>query len=274
MNRHWGSVVQAYPDGTFPVSQLQSCLRLMSFSSPDFSKRVRATEWMDDRSVADDYLQETLANLRWINRWLGGYRATRSVLAPLLRCRESLRVLDLGTGAGDYLAAIVWTGHATGTAVQATGVDLNPVAVGHGRAWLDTTLPRPLRSQVQLMVGDALALPYADNTFDVVHAALFLHHFYDKRAVALLREMRRVSRLGILVNDLHRHPLAYAGIWLLTRGLSFSPMVQHDAPLSVRRGFSRSELRALACRAGASRPRVRWHWAFRWTLSTLSPCDR
>jgi hypothetical protein len=46
-------------------------------------------------------------------------------------------------------------------------------------------------------------------------------------------------------------------------------MVQHDGPMSVRRGFQESELQVLAQEAGLHTPRVRWHWAFRWTLSTI-----
>jgi SAM-dependent methyltransferase len=224
---------------------------------------------MDDFSIDDDRLRGALRDLRRINRLLGGRRATNVLLDPVLRRRPVVRVLDVGTGSGDYLAHLVRRGARTGTHVEAVGVDLNPVTVGHGRAWLDYTLPPPLRQQARLEVADARALPYPDDAFDVAHAALFLHHFYGADAVQLLREMDRVSRLGIIVNDLHRHPLAYVGIWTLSRALRLAPMVQHDGPVSVARGFRRSELTALAGQAGLPAPRVRWHWAFRWTLSTV-----
>jgi predicted nuclease with RNAse H fold len=81
--------------------------------------------------------------------------------------------------------------------------------------------------------------------------------------------MQRLVQSGVLVNDLHRHPLAYVGIWALSRGLGMARMVQHDAPMSVRRGFRRRELEALAEKASLPSPSVRWHWAFRWTLSTI-----
>jgi SAM-dependent methyltransferase len=224
---------------------------------------------MDDPNVSGAALEQALTNLRQINTLLGGYSASETVLNPLLYAQPSLRVLDVGTGTGDYPARFVRRGQRLGTSVEAVGVDLNPVTVGRGRAWLDDTLPSSLRSQVHLDIGDALALPYADNAFDVSHAALFLHHFHGPDAAQLLREMDRVSRLGIVVNDLHRHPLAYAGIWTLSRLLRMSPMVQHDGPISVLRGFRKGELVTLAYEAGLSRPTVRWHWAFRWMLSTL-----
>lgn len=241
----------------------------MSLSFLDLSARTQSEEWMDDPSVSGAALRSALRDLQRINILLGGLRATDAVLDPLLANHSSLRVLDVGTGTGDYLVHLVRRAQRTGTNLEAVGVDLNPVTVGHGRAWLDTTLAPALRAQVQLEIGDALALPYDDNAFDVCHAALFLHHFHGLDAPHLLREMNRVSRLGILVNDLHRHPLAYAGIWTLSRLLRMSPMVQHDGPISVRRGFHRADLMSMAEQAGLSSAVVRWHWAFRWTLSTL-----
>lgn len=236
---------------------------------PDLSSRVQTEEWMDDFSVDDEQLRVALRDLRRINRLLGGHRATDTVLDPTLQSRASLRVLDVGTGSGDYPVHLVRRGAEVGTSVEVVGVDLNPITVGHGRAWLDHALSPTLRRRAHIEIADALALPYPDNSFDVAHAALFLHHFHGPAAPQLLREMDRVSRLGVIVNDLHRHPLAYVGIWGLSRLLRMAPMVQHDGPISVLRGFTRTELQSLARAAGLPRPAVRWHWAFRWTLSTL-----
>lgn len=224
---------------------------------------------MDDFSVTGDRLRRALRDLRRINRLLGGHRATDAVVDPTLRRHSSLRVLDVGTGSGDYPVHFVRRGAGAGTKVEVVGVDLNPVTVGHGRAWLDHALPPSLRPRAEIEIADALALPYPDGAFDVAHAALFLHHFHGPDAVQVLREMDRVSRLGVVVNDLHRHPVAYVGIWSLSRLLHLAPMVQHDGPISVARGFRRAELERLAREAGLGAATVRWHWAFRWTLSTL-----
>jgi SAM-dependent methyltransferase len=237
---------------------------------PDFSRRSRASEWMDDPSVPDDLLAHTLADLRRTNRLLGAYRATDAVLDPLLRRREAVRILDLGCGGGDYLAHFVRRGARLGCRVQVVGLDTNPVTVGHARAHLDADLTPALRSRARAEIGDALSTGYAADAFDVTHAALFLHHLHGPAAPQLLREMDRVSRVGLIVNDLHRHPLAYAGIWLLSRALRMAPMVQHDGPISVLRGFQRNELRDLTEEAALPASSIRWHWAFRWTLSTIT----
>ncbi len=240
---------------------------------PDLSVRLETQEWMDDFSITDARLTRALRDLRWTNRLLGGYAATNAVLDPLFRRHDHLRVLDVGCGGGDYLVRFARRGAQFGCVTELIGVDANPVTVGHAQAYLDAQLSPTLRSQVRVEIEDALNLPYDDESVDIVHAALFLHHFHGEAAVRLLAEMQRIARRGLLVNDLHRHPLAYVGIWLLSRGLRMAPMVQHDGPISVRRGFWRDDLRSLGRRAQLPSPTIRWHWAFRWTLSTLSYGD-
>jgi hypothetical protein len=74
------------------------------------------------------------------------------------------------------------------------------------------------------------------------------------------------SELGVVVNDLHRHPLAWAGIHVITRVLSGNPMLRNDAPLSVLRAFRRHELLELAREAGLPEARVSWRPMFRWQM--------
>ncbi len=227
---------------------------------------------MDDLSITDDRLLRALDELRWVNRLLGGYATTMRVLAPYLEARRgrAVRLLDLGAGVGDYAEHIVRWADRRGLDVSVTAVDANPVTVAHARRTLDRRLPPKLRARIHVAVEDALALPYADDAFDVVMAAMFMHHFRAEDAVSLVREMNRVARDGILVNDLHRHPLAYYGILVPARLLPVSPMFRHDAPVSVLRGFRRADLEAVARDAGLDAYRIRRHWAFRWSLSTLT----
>ncbi|MCS4121206.1 methyltransferase domain-containing protein [Salinibacter ruber] len=236
---------------------------------PDLSSRLETEEWMDDFSIADARLTRALRDLRRINRLLGGYRATDRALDPALRHHDRLRLLDVGCGSGDHLVHLARRGERFGCTLDLIGVDANPVTVGHARAHLDQHLPPRLRNRVRVEIGDAQALSHDAGAVDIAHAALFLHHFHGPSAVRVLSEMQRVARDGLLVNDLHRHLLAYVGIWGLSRALGLAPMVQHDGPVSVRRGFRRADLHTLARGARLPAPTVRWHWAFRWTLSTL-----
>ncbi len=238
---------------------------------PSFARRLDTPEMMDDFSIVDDRLLQALDELRWVNRLLGGYAATMHVLKPYLKARRGrpVHLLDLGTGVADYPEVIVRWADRQGLDVQVTAIDANPATVEHARRTLARRLPPRLARRIRVLVADALALPFGEDNFDVAMAAMFMHHLDDEGAVRLLREMRRVAREGLLVNDLHRHGVAYYGILVPARLLPVSPMFRHDAPVSVRRGFRREELETIARAAGLPRARIAWRPAFRWVLTTV-----
>jgi hypothetical protein len=77
-------------------------------------------------------------------------------------------------------------------------------------------------------------------------------------------------RVAVVVNDLHRHPVAYYSIKWLTQLFSKSRFTKNDAPLSVLRGFSRKELEAALSEAGISNYKIQWKWAFRFIITIES----
>lgn len=242
-------------------------------SMPSFRVRTDTDELMDDFSITDERLTSALEQLRLVNRFLSGYSTTMAVLGPWLRSRtgQTTRILDLGTGIADFPEYIVrWAAKQSPVIdVEIVAVDANPVTVDYARAALHRRLPPELDSKICVEVADALALPYGDQSFDLAMGAMFLHHFAQDNAIAIVKAMQRVSKCGMLINDLHRHPLAYYGIYLLTHILPASPMVQNDGPLSVLRGFQKPELQAIAQGAGLEHASLRWRLPFRWLLTTV-----
>ena len=57
---------------------------------------------------------------------------------------------------------------------------------------------------------------------------LTLHHLEPDAAVGALAEMRRTSRLGVIVNDLLRSRLSFWLVWLATRLLAHHPYARDD----------------------------------------------
>jgi hypothetical protein len=101
---------------------------------------------------------------------------------------------------------------------------------------------------------------------DVCTCTLFTHHFTDSELVQLLKGLKLKSNLGIVVNDLHRNPIAYHSIKILTKLFSKSPMVQNDGPLSVLRAFSKADWERVLDEAGIKDFQLTWHWAVRWQV--------
>jgi len=241
-----------------------------------FQTRTDEDELMDDFSITDIRLTSALEELRTVNRFLGGYDTTMAVLAPWLKVRSQtnskpIRILDLGTGIADFPEYIVsWAAQQSPPIdLELVAIDANPATVDYARQSLSKRLPEALSSKIRVEVADALALPYDDGEFDVAMGAMFLHHFAEERAIAIVHSMNRVSKGGILINDLHRHPLAYYSFYTLSRLFQASEMVQNDGPVSVLRGFCGPELETIAQKAGLQDFTVRWRWPFRWLLSTL-----
>ncbi len=220
-------------------------------------------ELMDDLTLATDALRQNLDELEAINTWLGGYvpvTAGLGLLRPDWPRGRPLRLADVGCGGGDTLRAVAAWARRHGLAVELIGIDANAFMIDYARqkcaAWPEITFQ-------QL---DIFAEAFRGQSFDVVTCSLFCHHFADEALAGLLSQVVSQARLSVVINDLHRHPLAYYSIRWLTRLLGGSYLVQHDAPLSVARAFRRAELLALCARARVRVQRLRWRWAFRWEL--------
>ena len=188
------------------------------FSS--FAHRSQQSELMDDLSRPDREFNEAYRELEIINRRLGGVRAIERFLPD----KSNLLILDVAAGGCDVSEALLQK-----RAARIVTLDINAKGFKFARkSW-------PL-------VGDAMDLPFPDNTFDVVMGSLFFHHLSDTQCVRALENMWRVTRSLVLVNDLHRHPVAYFSIRALSAQFSKSTMFRHDGPVSVLRAFKPPDL--------------------------------
>ncbi len=225
----------------------------------DFRRRSGERELMDADDAPEKELRATFRELAVINRRLGGHVATLGALNALTPPgTKRLRILDAGCGDGEAASVILGWAAAHGIAAEVHGIDLSGASV---RLAGERRRPGLTFSQ-----DDLFALGAGD-VYDIVHAGLMLHHCPGDSAARALKAMHARARLGVAVNDLHRHPLAYLGIKGLTAVLSGNRLIRHDAPLSVLRGFSRSELEDLCRRARLPAPDIRWRWAFRWQMA-------
>jgi SAM-dependent methyltransferase len=225
--------------------------------------RATTPELMDDLTLATDELRQNLDELETINTWLGGYRPVLAALAGL-RARfpagRPLRLADLGSGGGDTLRHVARWARRRHVPLAAEGIDANEFMLAYAAA-KSQGYPEISYRQLDIFSPEFAARPY-----DVLTASLFCHHFTDAELVQLLRGWRRQAGLAVVINDLHRHPLAYYSIKYLTRLLGGSRLVQHDAPLSVARAFSRQDWVRLLAQAGITHYKLRWCWAFRWQV--------
>ncbi len=227
---------------------------------------------MDDLSITDRRLAEGLHGLRKINRYLGGYAAVWSAIERYLSLRRRpVHLLDVGAGSCDIPAVLIRRADRMGRRIRITALDVNPASLEYAAGWLEKVLSPDQFDRLELVEGDLLSSGFNPGHFDLCTASLFLHHLNDREAVRALRRMDDLARDGLIINDLHRTPAAYLGLKLINSLLPVPEMVRHDGPISILRGFRKRELQRLAVSAGLTDYSITWHWAFRWTLSTVTP---
>ena len=213
----------------------------------DLSRRAQDPELLDEGVPPDEALR-SLGDLRFVNRWLGNRGQLLRAVRADLETSPAPSLLDVGCGSGDVP---VWIASQVGRPVSVVGVDIKPLHLG--------AAPPALRG----VVADVHALPFPDGRFDVVTASLFLHHFDGSDVARVLRELYRVARRALVVNDLRRARVPYA-FGRATFPLMFRSRVSvEDGLLSIRRAFTPSELAAAFARAGIREVRIRRAFPYR-----------
>ena len=229
----------------------------------DFSKRSDGLEIMDDLKCKGEVVDQTLRELDVINHWLGGNAVTISGLKNLLSevdSKKNISIVDLGCGSGEMLKLIARQAKHEGRLLKLIGIDANPNITAFAEKYSREF------NNIHFEALNIFSKEFQQRKFDIVLATLFFHHFDDPQLIAFFKQLKSQARIGIVINDIHRHSLAYHSIRLLTKFFSKSAMVKFDAPLSVLRAFKRDELINILKRAGIENYSLKWRWAFRWQV--------
>lgn len=229
-----------------------------------FSNRSTEPELMDDLESSGPVIEQTLRELETINKWLGGNYVTTNGLGKLIKRLEEkpkeLTIIDLGCGSGDMLKKIALWAREKSIAIRLIGVDANPHIISYAE---NNTRDYP---EIEFKCINIFSDEFMELKCDVITATLFTHHFTDQELIDLFHKFKIQARLGVVINDIHRHWLAYYSIKLLTSLFSRSPMVKYDAAVSVLRAFHKSELRSILSKSQCPDYKLKWLWAFRWQL--------
>jgi len=224
-------------------------------------KRVRTPELMDAPDADRAELSEALGFIRKVNRTMGGNSALIRWLDRWTKDwpkDKPITLLDVATGSADVpMAARKWAAR-RGLDLRVTGIDLHPTTLDLAREFLEVSDPK-LAAGITLIEGDALELVerFGVESFDFVHAGLFLHHLRELPTLNVLRQMDQVCRGGVVWNDLVRSRAGFIAIHAMTLGKP--EMVKHDARVSVQAGFTKAEAMGIAKRVGLHKPRYDWN---------------
>lgn len=227
---------------------------------PDFSKRSTKEELMDDPDAPETALWQNLKELEVVNKYLGGYRLVINAIKRIKSPKDKFSVMDLGSGGGDTLRAIAHWMQKKKASGKLLGVDRNPVMNKYAN------MHAASYPEIEFITCDIFDPKLDLQKPSIVTCSLFCHHFEHQSLVLLIRRMHSLAGDAVIINDLHRHWLAYYSIKIITAVFSKSYFIKNDAPLSVARAFTRKDWQKIMTDAGVSNYNLSWKWAFRWML--------
>lgn len=214
---------------------------------------------MDDFELSGDQLTKTLDQISKINRLLGGNSVSLSGVKKLLNRidkNQTITFVDFGCGDGEMLRLIADLGRKKGYTFELIGVDANIHTLNYAEKSSEKY------PEIRFVQYDILSDEKFDNKYDIALSTLFLHHFSDEEIGHWLPKIQKQARLGIIINDLHRHRLAYYLFKLITFTIA-NPMVKNDGLISILRGFKKKELEKFSKNIDGNSS-IQWKWAFRY----------
>ena len=160
-----------------------------------------------------------------------------------------MSVCEIGCGGGDNLNAIYRCCSKKHIHLTLTGIDINADCIAYARK-------NTVMDNKNFIISDYKDVEFGDHKPDILFASLCCHHFKDEALISMLQWMKANSKTGFFINDLHRHPVAWFFIKIITTLFSRSYLVKNDAPLSVLKGFKKKEWQKLLHAAGITRSAV------------------
>ncbi len=211
-------------------------------------KRRPTLELLDSDAGTQSEVAGSLRDLQMFNQWFGGVRTTQKLVRRALanNHNQSASLLEVAAGAGFVPAKI--------RERLSPYLDLKITLLDRARTHLN--------GSKRAVAGDACALPFADNSFDLVSCNLFVHHLAPDEFQQFAREALRVCRVAFIINDVVRDPmhlaLTYAGFPLYR-----SRITRNDAPASVWQAYTPAEMQELLQPLASGPVQISRHYLYR-----------
>lgn len=224
-------------------------------SMPGLARRAVEPELLDALPAGDPAAAASRRDLRLVNALMLQPR----LMAALLTRHAAVpprRILEIGAGDGAGALKLARRMHARWPGVGIVLLD-RAAAVPAGRVEAFARLGW----RAETVTADAFAwLAETRESFDIATANLVLHHFPDADLARLFALLRPHAKL-FAATETRRDRLSLASSRLLWT-LGANAVTRHDAPASVRAGFSGTELSRLWQDAGGSILEERRAWPF------------
>ena len=196
-------------------------------------------EIMDDFALEGEILRDALDKIAKINQFLGGNQLTLQAVENLIvniPAQQEIVIVDVGCGNGDMLRALAKFGSKHNLVFRLIGIDANNFTVNHAQS-----LSKDY-SNISYQCEDVFDKKFSELKYDIIICTLTLHHFKKDEIIQLMTVFNANSRVGIVINDLHRSAIAYRLFQVLCFVFQLNAMSREDGLVSILRGFKKEDL--------------------------------
>jgi 2-polyprenyl-3-methyl-5-hydroxy-6-metoxy-1,4-benzoquinol methylase len=235
----------------------------------EFSKRYREHELMDDPRLSPEKLRQTYDDIGRANRLLGGDGVTLAAINHLIskNPQKTYSIIDVGCGNGALLRKICHAFRKRNLAVALTGIDINETAITLAKE-ASVDYPEIAFDRVDILQKESFS-----QKADIVISTLTMHHLSEDRIPLFLQCLAKMTRIGIIINDLQRSRSAYYLFKLFSVIFIKTKIAKNDGLVSIRSGFTKKELLQYSTRLPDFDHEIRLKWAFRyvWLMRVKRP---
>lgn len=224
------------------------------------TKRSTEKELMDlgPNFYTQQEYEHCLKVLFKINKITGIYKETKHLLKKI---PQNASLVDIGCGGGLFLLNL----SNVYPKMRMLGIDISPAAISASQNELKQWKKTHPDLKVDFKLQTEHSLNLSNNSEDIILLTLVCHHLENEELILFLKKALDSVRIGIIINDLHRHIIAYS-FYKLFSPLFRNRLIDHDGLISIKRGFTRNELIAVLEQADIKHYQIKWCFPFRWSV--------
>jgi 2-polyprenyl-3-methyl-5-hydroxy-6-metoxy-1,4-benzoquinol methylase len=223
--------------------------------------RTNDPEIMDDFGMQGEILRKALDKIAKINQLLGGNKLTLQGVQELIQNivkNQQITIVDVGCGNGDMLRKLADFGKKKQYNFNLIGIDANEYTINYA-----IKLSKNY-SNISYLCEDIFNKQFNQLKYDIILCTLTLHHFKNEEIEYLLDVFYTKSKIGIVINDLHRSSISYRLFKMVSFIFNLNEMSKQDGLTSILRGFKKQELVDFSEKLQFKKYTIHWKWAFRY----------
>lgn len=232
---------------------------------PNLKSRSHQSEMIDMPNVPPEDRIRNIKELDLFGKISGGnYFSWKEISKIIRNNNRQYNLVDIGCGGGETLKYFAKSARSKGLKMSFTGVDNSETVINYMKNncgnYQEIT---GVNTEFDNFITNS------SQKIDILHCSLFCHHLQDSEILCLMKKAKERGAI-LIISDLSRSKFLYYGSLAITHVLNGTALAKHDGPVSVLKGFKKSEIIDIATKASYSNYKYKTLPFYRFILVLIS----